>query len=94
MPSFLFVELLCHDLRNLTRRSIIFPTGEMTLESDEQKAARQRDERFADAAERAWSLSTPRMLHREAPQGPALGLASEQNATLRVGRGEHLSWHV
>jgi hypothetical protein len=64
----------------------------MTLESDEQKAARQLDERFADATERAWSLSAPRMLHREASQGPAL--ASEQNATLRVDRGEHLSWHV
>ena len=92
MPSFWFVELLCHDLRNLTHRSIMFPTGEMTLESDAQKAARQLDERFADATERAWSLSTARMLHREASQGPAL--ASEQNATLRVGRGEHLSWHV
>ena len=66
----------------------------MTLESDKQKAARQLDERFADATERAWSLSTPRMLCREASQGPTLGLAREQNATLRVGRGEHLSWHV
>ena len=66
----------------------------MTLESDEQKATRQLDERFADAPERAWRLATPRMLRREASQGPALGLASEQNATLRVGRGEHLSWHV
>ncbi len=94
MPSFLFVELSRYHLRSLTHRSIIFPTGEMTLESDEQKAARQLDERFADATERAWNLSTPRMLHREAPQGLALGLASEQNATLRVGRGEHLSWHV
>ena len=50
------------------------------------------NQRFADATERAWRLSAPRMLHREASQGPAL--ASEQNATLRVGRGEHLSWHV